>query len=339
VADRAAAITAWYRHTRPEAEHVVVVPTETVGHGYSNEVVFARVELTVDGSTTVESVVVRLPPSGPPLFPSYDLGMQATAQDVAHQGGVPVPRPLSVELDESWLGVPFLVMPQVEGRHPGEAPALTDWLVEAPESSQRALHTGFLDVLATLHRIPWEGTAVEGVLRRAASLVDEIAWWEDFSAWACEGRSASPLLELFARCRDLVPEDDAPASILWGDVRLGNVVVDDAFGVAAVLDWEMATLGPAESDVAWYTALSAMTDHFVGVSLPGFLDRVGVVAHVETALGRELCDLAWHESFAMARAAAAGFRTRVVAALVGGHPLPDPGDDAVVRYAAAHAAR
>ena len=37
---------------------------------------------------------------------------------------------------------------------------------------------------------------------------------------------------------------------MWGDSRVGNVLYQD-FRPVAVLDWEMATLGPREMDVAW----------------------------------------------------------------------------------------
>lgn len=335
MSDRAAAIAAWYRAVRPEAAEVAVALGRPLSQGHSNEVVVADVALRVDGEARTESIVVRLPPAGPPLFPDRDLAAEAAAQDLAHHAGVPVPRPLFVETDPAWLGAPFLVMPLVDGRHPGEVPALTGWLLELPEPQQRQVQTSMLDALAALHRAPWQGTAVEEVVRRPASAIDEVRWWEEYAVWGCEGLGPGPLLEVLGWCRDHAPAETAPASALWGDVRLGNVVVADDLGVAALLDWEMTTIGPAESDVAWFTALSAMTDRFVGSSVPGFLDHDGIVTHVESRLGRSLRDLAWHETFAVARAAAAHLRTRVVAALGGGGPLPDPARDGVVQYAAA----
>lgn len=333
MSDRAGAIAAWYRHVRPEAGRVRVTLGKQLSQGHSNQVLVAEVSSTVAGESRAESWVVRLPPTGPPLFPEYDLLAEAAAQDVADAAGVPVPRPLLVELDDTWLGVPFLAMPLVNGRHPGEVPVLTDWLRDAPAEEQARVQHGMLDALATLHRAPWEGTAAAGALRRPGAPVEEVRWWEGYVVWACEHRTAGALLDLLGWCRDRAPDEQPPASVLWGDVRLGNTVVDGSGSPAALLDWEMAAIGPAESDVAWYTALSDMTEHFVGTSLPGFLDRDGVVAHVETALGRTLVDLAWHEAFAVTRAAAAAVRTRVVAALLADQPLPDPDTDPVVRYA------
>ena len=78
--------------------------------------------------------------------------------------------------------------------------------------------------------------------------------------------------------------------MLWGDVRLGNVIFDDGFAPVAVLDWEMASIGPAEHDLAWYTALEGMTEHFFGQRVTGFLTRDEIVARHEQALGRPLVD-------------------------------------------------
>jgi aminoglycoside phosphotransferase (APT) family kinase protein len=332
--DRSAAIAAWYREHRPEADDVAVRLGAPLSQGYSNQVVVAEVTLSVAGRRSTESVVVRLPPAGPPLFPDNDLAAQAAAQDLAHTGGVPVPRPLEVELDESWLGTPFLVMPLIEGRHPGEVPALTDWLAGASPDNQRRVQIGFLDAVVAVHRTPWQNGSSTELLRRSTPLVGEVAWWEDYAAWACEGAPATALCDLFAACRDRLPDTEPAASLLWGDVRLGNAVIGPESRPAALLDWEMASLGPAESDVAWFTALSEMTEHFVGTRLPGFLDRDGIAAHVEAGLGRTLQHLAFHEDLAVARAAAVGFRTKVVAALAQGAPLPDPAQDAIVAYAA-----
>jgi aminoglycoside phosphotransferase (APT) family kinase protein len=327
--DRTTSIAAWYEHTHPDAGPVAVTLTDQIGQGYSNEVLFATV--TRHDGERLADIVVRLPPSGPPLFPDYDLRMQAAVQDVAAAAGVPVPRPVEVEPDPSWLGAPFLVMPRIEGRHPGEVPTTCDWLVAASPDQQRTLQTSFLDALAALHTAPFAGTEAAGLLR-GGSLVDEVRWWTEFAEWACEGAPAGALVDLFDWCAAHLPSAEPARSVLWGDVRLGNVVAGDDYRPVAILDWEMATIGPAESDLAWYTALSGMIERFFGETLPGFLGRDGIIAHHEAALGRPLQDMAWHELFAMARSAAAGHRTQVVAALAEGAPLPDPAASPVLQY-------
>lgn len=316
------ALARWYR-ARHGVDVEVRLDEAPAAAGHSNELVFVTLGK--------RAVVVRLAPEGPQLFPAYDLRMQAVAQEAAAAGGVPVAAPVVVELDERWLGRPFLLLPRVEGRHVGDAPTFCDWLTALDEAAQRALHEAFLDALVAVHRCDWAWarTALRGA---ETGLAEEIGWWEDLARWAFPGQ-AGALLELFAVCRADLPAHEPPRSLLWGDVRLGNVVFDDGGRPAAVLDWEMASIGPAESDVAWFTTLSAATEHFVGATVPGFLDRAGVVAHVEAGIGRALRDLEWHERFALARAATLSARTQALDALRRGRPAPDPASTGMVRYA------
>jgi aminoglycoside phosphotransferase (APT) family kinase protein len=289
------------------------------GGGYSNELLYVEI--------AGEAKVIRLAPSGPPLFPTYDLAMQVRAQEAAGASGVPVAAPLSAELDPSILGRPFLVMPRIDGRHPGEAPMLTPWILELAADEQRRLQGAFLDALAAVHRAeapagfrPWS---------------EELDWWTTYATWSCEDRApAEALVDLFARCRATAPATFPPSGLLWGDVRMGNVVVADDLSIAAVLDWEMASAGPPESDLAWYTALHGLTLSFVGDDAPGFRTRDEVIAHHEAAVGRPMEAMPWHEAFALCRAAVAQVRVDVVKSIVKDRPAPDPATHLLVMKAA-----
>jgi aminoglycoside phosphotransferase (APT) family kinase protein len=323
-------LTAWYQ-ARLDDPTATVVVTGTPEAGYSNEVLFA----TVTTASAMEQIVVRLPPTGPPLFPAYDLPMQVAVQEFASSAGVPVPTPLVLEQDATWLGAPFLVMPLVDGRIPGEVPATCEWLLALSPDEQRAVEVGFLDALTTLHRA---AGAPAGV-RDPGSLAGELDHWTEFAAFACDGVDAEPLVELFHACRALVPADEPPSSVLWGDVRLGNAIVADDGTPAAILDWEMASIGPAEMDVAWYVSQARMMARFFGSTVPGFLEPEAIVAHCSTALGRPLHDMAWHEGFAMARSAAVHHRAEVVAALSEARDLPNAADSFLITYTAKHLAK
>ena len=62
--------------------------------------------------------------------------------------------------------------------------------------------------------------------------------------------------------------------LVWGDARVGNVLYED-FRPVAVLDWEMATLGPREMDVAWIIFAHMVFQELAGLAglpgLPGFM--------------------------------------------------------------------
>ena len=93
-----------------------------------------------------------------------------------------------------------------------------------------------------------------------------------------------------------------PAALLWGDARFGNVVFTDHAHIAAVLDWELATIGPAEMDiVAWFVALETLTSKATATSVPGFDERGQHARATSRRSDSGLSDLAWHEIFALVR--------------------------------------
>ncbi len=319
-------------HGQPVTDLVVDLQGH-VGGGYSNEIIMVAASFRLAGQPGETRLVVRLPPAGAALFPTYDLAMQVAVQQAVGAHGVPVPGPITLEPDARWLGAPFLAMPLVAGHDLGELPAADPWIMAASADEQRTLHQGFLDTLALIHTTPWRGQPVATQMRGATgSLDDEIRWWEDLVDWSFEGDPPAVLTETFTWCRTHRPRPEPPSGVLWGDVRLGNVIFDDSFAPAAVLDWEMASIGPAELDLAWYTALEAMTEHFSGLRVPGFLTRDEIVAGHEQALGRALVDLRWFEIFAMCRSAALNIRAdRLVALRLGKAPRPAEGN-AVLAY-------
>jgi aminoglycoside phosphotransferase (APT) family kinase protein len=100
------------------------------------------------------------------------------------------------------------------------------------------------------------------------------------------------------------PRDEGETVISWGDSRIGNVLYD-GFEPAAILDWEMAALGPRGLDLGW---LVFMHEFFEGVArmlgqpgMPGFLRREDVAAHYERVSGHAVPDLAFYELYAALR--------------------------------------
>jgi aminoglycoside phosphotransferase (APT) family kinase protein len=242
-------------------------------------------------------VAVRLAPTGPGIFPSYDLGLQARAQAVAAAAGVPAAVPAEVVDDPSWLGDPFLAMPLVGGNVPGEMATFDPWLLGLPAAARARAYESVVDALADLHATDPTGV---GLPRRSVS--DELAWWADYLAWADLGVPA--LDAALTRCADTRPAGEPPAAVLWGDVRLGNVVLADDGSVACLLDWEMATVGAPEHDLGWWWGLEALQDDLVGTRASGFPTLDDLRRRYEARAGRVVQDLDWYASFARFRSAA-----------------------------------
>jgi len=287
---------------------VAIASVSRPATGLSSETLFVDLARTRGDAAEIEPFVVRLPPAGDGLFPEYRLDTQVMIQQRLVATAVPVASPIDYESDESWIGTDFVVMPRVPGRVLATFPSflLSGWLHDASPSVQRTLHEHFVDVLASIHQTPWEPLGLGGIARGAGSPVAaEIDWWASYLEWASDAAPLSELADGLAWCRERRPTAEPAPSLLWGDVQLANAVFRDDGATVAVLDWEMASIGPAELDLGWFLALHSMTvEANGGADLPGFLGRDELVDRYAAALGRGLVDLDWFETFALVRSGA-----------------------------------
>ncbi len=291
------------------ADHPEQVPGESAGEndpprvtalthaqgGRANETVL------VDLGPSRPGLVVRLPPLEP-TFPDYDLAPQAVVQNAAAASGVPAPAPAVVVTDTSYVGSPFLVMPRVPGDIPGPAPLFDPYVRDAGPALQRVMHDRLIDTLAEVHGVPWQGTPLEQQLP-GTRLVDAVDRWASYVAWSSEGEPLPALVEALEWCARHRPPERSTV-VLWGDVRLGNLVFDHRRRVRAVLDWDLAALGPPEMDLGWHLGLEFMMEALFGARVPGFPATLDVVERYQHRSGHEVHDLAWHEVFALVRALA-----------------------------------
>ncbi len=320
-----AGLTRWLT-ARRDAE-VEVVDAVRPGEGWSADTVVVRA--LVDGAP--EGLVLRLPPVGEGIFPDHDLAAQARAQEAAARHGVPTAHPTEVVDDEAWLGSRFLVMPLIEGQVPGEAAGLDPWVRGLAPATRAGLSTQVVDLLADLHT-----PAPDPLLDLPHRHVDaELAWWADYLTWAHEPGEATPALGVaLDRLAAAAPTEEPRPSLLWGDVRLGNVVYTDDGTVAALLDWEMATVGAPEHDLAWWWGLEALADGLLGGRPPGFPGHDELRSRYETRVGRRLRDLGWYECFALLRSTAVLTRIAVLQTRAGRRPKLDPHTNPVLDHLA-----
>ena len=100
------------------------------------------------------------------------------------------------------------------------------------------------------------------------------------------------------------------ATIAHGDYRIGNFIVKDN-KVAAVLDWELCTLGDPLADVGyllnwWYTADEVELGKGDGAptAVGGFPTREELIAHDQKATGRDLTQIDYYRALSYWRLAA-----------------------------------
>jgi aminoglycoside phosphotransferase (APT) family kinase protein len=281
-------------------------------------------------------LAIRLPPLEP-TFPIYDMATQAAVQNAVSGAGIPAPSPAICVTDTQWIDSTFLAMPRVHGRIPGPAPVFDKWIGEQTSEGQRVIHEGLIAMLARLHRI--DAATLPLTQLPGPTLEAALEYWTSYVEWASSGQPVPALTEALAWCRAHRPAPSAgdTSAVVWGDPRLGNLVFDDDLNVVAVLDWELAALGPPELDLGWYFGLDSMMDELFGRRVPGFPERGEALAVYEEAAGRAVNDLEWHEIFALVRAVAINDRQQRVAAAsgtryVGGAPSASPQDDPLATF-------
>ncbi|MCM6774031.1 phosphotransferase family protein [Nocardia sp. CDC159] len=265
-----------------------------------------------NGRTATGSYVVRMPPEAGamPIFENYDLITQYQVMaGVAAHSDVPVPPLHWLETDESVLGAPFFVMGRVDGRIPEDNPpyVFVGWLFDATPEERLRLTRNTVDVIARIHAIPDAAAkfpmlgAVEG-----SSLRRHLEWYRGWYDWALGADGYRiPLLErTFDWLEQNFPADPGPDVLSWGDSRPGNIIYN-GFDPVAVLDWEMAALGPRELDVAWlifiHRFFQDIATQFHQPGLPDYLRRAEVVSHYESLTGHTLRELDWYIVYAALR--------------------------------------
>jgi aminoglycoside phosphotransferase (APT) family kinase protein len=197
-------------------------------------------------------------------------------------------------------------MDRVAGDIPSDAPpyAGSGWLHEATAAEQRRAWDAGIDAMAGVHRVDPDSLGLSpGTFPR----VDDTVGWhldhvEGFLTWAEDGAPfglARRALEILRRDRPAEPAEGP--TLCWGDSRLSNLIYRD-FEVAAVLDWEMASVGDPLLDLGWWIfADRALTEGSGCTRLAGFPSATETAERWSAATGRGTDALDWYECFAALR--------------------------------------
>ena len=289
--------------------------------------------------------VARMAPeaSAVPVFPRYDLPAQfVVISQVAALCDIPVPAPRWVEPDAAPLGTPFFVMEQVDGQIPLDNPpyVFAGWLLDATPEQRARLQRASVEILARGHAIP--GAPATFPALRPPTGVDALRWHvsgqRDYYQWALAGDGIRvPIIERSLDWLDAHwPSDTGPDVLSWGDARIGNIIYAD-FEPAAVLDWEMAALGPRELDVSWFIFLHRffqdIAEFFGLAGLPDFLRRSDVERCYQELSGHPLRDMDFYLTYAALRHAIVMARIKRRMIHFGEDQVPEDPDDYVMHRA------
>jgi aminoglycoside phosphotransferase (APT) family kinase protein len=303
----------------------------TAANGMSSDTLLFDATWTDADGPQVHRLVTRLAPDAVdvPVFPSYDLTRQFDIiRTVREQTDVPVPTPYWNEPSSEPLGAPFFVMGRIDGLVPPDVMPYNfgdSWIFDAPVEQLRTLQDETTDLLAELHTVA-APAFLEFDLPGDTALRRHVAHTRAWYEFATAEVGPSPLLERVLAWLDAHwPAHESPAVVSWGDSRIGNVIYQD-FRPVAVLDWEMAGVGPRELDLAWFVhAHRVFEDLAKMLELPGMPDFMrpdDIVARYAATSGYEPRDLDFYETYAALQWGIVYLRTGVRSVRFGEREMP-----------------
>lgn len=250
--------------------------------------------LTYEVSDGIRSVIVRRPPLGHVLSTAHDMLREHRVISALRPTTVPVPKTYAVCSDDAVIGAPFYVMELVRGTPYRRA----EELVPLGPERTRAISARMVDTLVGLHAVDPGSVGLEDFGRPKGFLERQVRRWKT-QLDASHSRDLPGGQELHALLAERVP-GDGDVSVIHGDFRLDNLLVDAQDRVAAVLDWEMATVGDPLTDVALLQVYHQLAGRVSGyqvsdVSLaPGFLSPAELLTRYAESSGRDVSHIGFH---------------------------------------------
>lgn len=263
--------------------------------------------------------VLRRPPLGHVLATAHDVGRESRIMEALAPTDVPVPPIVGRCDDDSVNGAPFIVMQHVDGLVLRDRKA-----AEALDESARRLATdNLVDVLARIHSVDPESVGLGDLGRREGYVERQLKRWH--SQWErSDFTHVTGVDDVHRRLSASVPEQH-DATIVHGDYRLDNCIVGNDGSIAAVLDWELCTLGDPLADVGlllvyWSQAddtFSALPD--APTSAAGFPGRNSLIERYAETSGRSVDDVDFYVALGYWKLACilAGVATRYAAGQMG----------------------
>jgi aminoglycoside phosphotransferase (APT) family kinase protein len=248
--------------------------------------------------------VLRRPPLHGVLPTAHDMGREHRIIHALGPTAVPVPHAMAYCDDPGVIGAPFYVMSYVGGI------VLND--VETAESGleeHARAHAGcsLVDSLVALHAVDVDEVGLGDLARRDELIRRQLKRWHaQFEA--SKTREVPAVDRVHAALADRIPEQ-RESTVVHGDFRLGNCVVDTNGDIQAVLDWEICTLGDPRADVGYVLATWAepgdplRADDHNPTLAPGFTTRAVLLERYAEQSGRDVSDIPFFVAFSFWRLA------------------------------------
>lgn len=249
--------------------------------------------------TAGNHLVLRRPPLGHVLASAHDMGREHRIISGLQNSSVPVAPALGLCEDVEVNGAPFYVMRHIDGHVIRDADqAAATLTVGARTNASRSL----VDTMATIHAVDLDTSGLGELGRHEGYIARQLKRW--YGQWnQGKTRELSAVDRVHDALVERIPEQGL-ATIVHGDYRLDNCMVDDAGDVVAVLDWEICTLGDPLADLGllqvYWTGPDDGASAWDGnaTTAAGFWNRADIVEHYAQVSGRDVSQLDFYVAFA-----------------------------------------
>ena len=247
-------------------------------------------------------IVLRRPPLGHVLPTAHDMSREYRVLSALAGTAVPVPAPVAICADADVIGAPFYLMQYVDGQ------VLRSEQDGAQLSAEQAgqLSAALAAMLASIHAVDLDAVGLAGFGKADGYLARQLARWQ--RQWELSNSRPVPGYDrLVERLAAGLPAS-AEGTLVHGDFRLDNTLVTlgERPAIAAVVDWEMSTLGDPLADLG--LTLSYWADPGdsewlqlnVGASVtaaPGFYTAGQFAARYAELTGRDVSGIGYYMAF------------------------------------------
>ncbi len=243
--------------------------------------------------------VLRRPPLGQVLATAHDMGREHRIISALAPTDVPVAPTIGLCTDEAVNGAPFYVMDFVDGTVVRDVSVAESLDPEVRAQASRSI----IDVLARIHAVDLEACGLDDLGRHEGYIERQLKrWYGQFEK--SKSREVPELDQVYEALQAEIPVQ-VGATIVHGDYRLDNCMVDDTGSVMAVLDWEICTLGDPLADVGLLMVYWTDPDDprpagglSGATSLDGFLRRPQLLERYAELSGRDLSSIDYYVAFA-----------------------------------------
>lgn len=281
---------------------VSIKPLEvSLGSGFSAEIFFVDVEYTDATGPQSRTLVVRRQPQDHEVVFGSSLKLQGqmiAALDAL--GTVKVPDWIGMELDPAVLDMPFLIMGRVDGHAATQNPNYNTkgWLADMSPAQRGVSWKNAVEAYAAMASIDWQKDSFSFMARPDWGEPGLDQYLGYIEAWyqGCRKDRVMPYVDAAIEYIRAQQPDDTSVNVLWGDSTPSNVMFSNDGSVNALIDWELAALGPAELDLAWWLYFDDLFSRRFGVDrLEGLPTRDETIAIWEAATSRTAQHLDYYD--------------------------------------------